>query len=375
MAAGVGLGALSMFGSMYGSHVQAKAQEESAKTEAEAAKYAADLQREQYETSRADYGPYSQLGAVASPLLQYLVTGIMPTLSPQEQQQIDRYNLAMSNLQGEGVGGIGGTTATPSATGAAAQGILPPNAGATGWYDPDTGELMLYQGLDGYWRNPDGSYFTSVKPNSWVERPFGTDVIAQAEAQRILAEEVDPYYLGNALSRQQAINALQSGQGGFEASPLYQWQSEQMNKQMQRQLQARGRSNSTFGVNALSEAQRALGAEEADRMYGRLLDLTNVGRGATGSVSSLGSMATTNAGNALMAAGQAQAAGQAAAGGTRGSMWANAAAMPLNMYYNQKYIDALGNRGQQQSQQQPQWTLPSNDWTQQQQQTGFYGGA
>jgi len=370
------LGLGSMIGSIYGSHVSAKAQEKAADTEAEAARYAADLQQRQYETSRADYGPYSQLGAVASPLLQYLVTGIMPTLSPQEQQQIDRYNLAVANLGGEGVGGIGAEGTVPSATGATGQGMLPlpPEAGSMGWYDPETGELKLYQGLDGYWRNPDGSYFGGVRDPSWVERPFGTDVVAQAEAKRILKEEVDPYYLGNALSRQQAIGAIQGGQGGIQASPLYQWQQEQLNKQINRQLQARGRSNSTFGVNALGEAQRALGAEETERQYGRLLDLTNIGRGATGSVSSLGSMSATGAGNAMMQAGAAQAQGIAGAGATRGSMWANAAATPMNMYYTQQYIDALrGN--QQQPQQQPQWTVPSNTWQQQQQQAGYYSGA
>jgi len=53
-------------------------------------------------------------------------------------------------------------------------------------------------------------------------------------------------------------------------NPAFQWQQEQLNKQMGRSLRALGRSNSTFGMNTLADANRDLIASEYDRGYNRL---------------------------------------------------------------------------------------------------------
>ncbi len=57
-----------------------------------------------------------------------------------------------------------------------------------------------------------------------------------------------------------------------EASPYYKFQQELGERAINRAMQARGKFDSTTGINALSDFNRGLAAEEAERQYGRRAD-------------------------------------------------------------------------------------------------------
>lgn len=58
----------------------------------------------------------------------------------------------------------------------------------------------------------------------------------------------------------------------YKDSPEYQWRLAKATKGLNRNLLARGRSNSTFGVNALSNLQSDIAADEVNRQYQRALN-------------------------------------------------------------------------------------------------------
>jgi len=63
----------------------------------------------------------------------------------------------------------------------------------------------------------------------------------------------------------------------YETSPMYNWQLKEGEKNINRALRARGRSNSSFGVNQLANFYRGLGAQEEEKQYGRNWDMTLLG--------------------------------------------------------------------------------------------------
>jgi hypothetical protein len=73
------------------------------------------------------------------------------------------------------------------------------------------------------------------------------------------------------------LNMQGTNGASYETSPLYQWQLAQGEKNINRALQARGRYNSTYGLNTLSDFYRTLGANEAQQNYNRTMDLTRLG--------------------------------------------------------------------------------------------------
>lgn len=283
IVAGAVIGGVAMYAS---SENQKKGAESAASAQSDAAKYAAQLQNQQYMQTRSDYGPYAQLGAGASPLLQYLTTGIMPELSQSDIEILGQNAEYMSGM---------------------------------GRYNE---QQQQYQNALAEWRS---------------EPLF---MRGPAPAQPAMPTAPDAYELQNAMARKSAINALQGGWTPRE-SPMYRWQAQQLEKNLGRQLSARGRSNSSFGVNAFREGYQALAAQEADKQYGRLLDLVNIGRGAAGNVSNAGASAASNAGNALMAAGNAQAQGILGASQAQSSLYGNLGALGINTIANYQRQNAL----------------------------------
>jgi len=63
----------------------------------------------------------------------------------------------------------------------------------------------------------------------------------------------------------------------YEVSPMYQFQKEAGEKAINRQLRARGRYNSSVGINALANFNNQLGAMEADKQYNRVFDQQKLG--------------------------------------------------------------------------------------------------
>jgi hypothetical protein len=73
------------------------------------------------------------------------------------------------------------------------------------------------------------------------------------------------------------LNMTGANGATYETSPLYQWQLQQGEKNINRALQARGRSNSSYGLNTLANFYNALGANEAQQNYNRTMDMTKLG--------------------------------------------------------------------------------------------------
>ena len=122
-----------------------------------------------------------------------------------------------------------------------------------------------------------------------------------AKAQSALSAFDKEVEAGNAISDQP-----------IEASPLYQWQLEQGTKYMDRSLAKKGLSKSGEGMKVLGDFVRGLGAEEADRQYGRLMGLYTTGaNAASSSAQVLGAFAPQIAGTQI---GQGQARAQGVLG-------------------------------------------------------------
>ena len=88
---------------------------------------------------------------------------------------------------------------------------------------------------------------------------------------------------------------------------LYDIQKEDLTESINRQLAARGRLDSQAGMQTLSDAYRRLGAEEAEKEWGRALTLSNLDYGRLLDAINIGS------GQAGMGAGLAQGQGSALA--------------------------------------------------------------
>jgi hypothetical protein len=356
MIGSTALSLLGAAGSYFGAREAGKGAEEAGEAQADALREAAQLQQQQFETTRGDYIPYAQLGSAAAPLLQYMTTGIMPELTPADQRMIADYNAEIERR-----------AALPSVEQIREQQAMIPPEPRPEQYQNMGNYLSQHQAwLERY--GPEARTDIPPEPRpEWYQNPAEYAAQRQAWLDQYGPEGrpdlsgFDPYTLANALARQQAIQRIGEG-GGLPVSPLYDWQKEQITEDINRQLAARGRSSSTFGANVLSDAYRGLAAEESQRQYGRLLDLTNIGRGAQGSVSGFGAGAASGAGNALGMAGGALGAGQQQAANIRGSTYANLGALPLQLYSQYQYLNAL------QPRQQPQQQLPPP----QQQQQPYY---
>jgi len=304
IVAGAAIGAA---GSYAASSTAAEGQEGAAQTTAEAGRYSADIQKEMYEQGRADLTPYSTLGTTASPLLQYLTTGIMPTMTQSDMDLISR----SQGVPEEPLSYADWTRETP----------LP---------DPTTADL---DPSDYGFNTADASDMTAWKEFSKTIDP--TTLVTSDrydEYQRYLegpevtqpgdVEDIDQFSLANALARQQSINALQGGYQ-MQESPMYSWQQEQGERALNRQAAAKGLSGSRASLNALSDFNRGLGAQESDKQYGRLLDMTNIGRGMAATGLGAGQSYAAGAGSALMGGAQQSALYSGMAAQTKGSMYEN----------------------------------------------------
>ena len=91
-----------------------------------------------------------------------------------------------------------------------------------------------------------------------------------------------------------------------KASPLFQFQSEMGSRNINRELAARGMWNSGAGLETLQRFNNQLVGEEADKMYGRLFNLTQLGQNAAAQTASSATATGNNASQIQMQAGMAQ---------------------------------------------------------------------
>lgn len=250
----VGGALIGAVGSSIAAGEAAGAAESAAGTQAEAARYGTDVQREMFEETSDLLRASRQPGYTANPLLEYLTTGIMPEMTAQDMSEL-------SGLQSPGEEGLSRT-------------------------------------------------------------------------QQIRLNELT--------GRQRAIQSARGGmQGLIEESPMYQFQRDIGEKNLQRRLSAMGRGSSTFGMNAFSDFNRGLLASESDKIYGRLIDQANIARGAATSTGAAGMQAGAGMAGTMQAAGNAMAGGQLAAGQQRASLYSNLGAMPMQAYGNYQMLNAM----------------------------------
>ncbi|MTH33063.1 hypothetical protein GL279_00425 [Paracoccus limosus] len=97
--------------------------------------------------------------------------------------------------------------------------------------------------------------------------------------------------------------------GGFTETPGYQFQLQQGQDSINALAGAKGGLHSGATLKALSGYNQGLASQEYGNYLNRLSGLTNMGTSAAANQASAGQAYATNAGNALMAGGQAAAAG------------------------------------------------------------------
>lgn len=113
--------------------------------------------------------------------------------------------------------------------------------------------------------------------------------------------------------------------GGFTASPGYQFRLNEGIKAAERSAAARGSLASGGTMKAIQRYGEGLAASEYDAFANRLASLAGVGQSATGSTAAAGQAASGAIGGAIGANGAAQAGAAMAAGNARASSYANTA--------------------------------------------------
>lgn len=175
----------------------------------------------------------------------------------------------------------------------------------------------------------------------------------QANQQAMLLQQMalQQPYMRMGTQGVKAYNNFMEDPNAYMKSPAYQWQQSQIDKNMNRQLAVRGRSNSTYGMNSLANAYGELGTREYQNAYGRLWDPIRVGQQATNQAASYlghyGDAASQSIGNeysnrqnALYGGIGMGLAGMNAFGGMGGGSLYGQVSPQMNNYYN-----ALNNGG------------------------------
>lgn len=107
----------------------------------------------------------------------------------------------------------------------------------------------------------------------------------------------------------------------LKASPLFQWQEQEGSRMLNRQLSARGMWNSGAGMETLARFSNQLVAEEGQRFYDRLFNLTTLGSNAAARTATN----TASIGSNLMNTQANLGLAQAGAIGQQYGAWANTA--------------------------------------------------
>jgi hypothetical protein len=148
---------------------------------------------------------------------------------------------------------------------------------------------------------------------------------------RDLGEAVLPLYQKSAIGDTPAMQTLRDMAEG----DLYEWQKKELTDSLNSQLAARGLYNSGAGLRTLSDAYRALGAEEAERRfgrqktladmsYGRLFDAIQFGSGQSTAAQGLAANQGSNIGATIGNLGSSLAPLQQDIGNARASMYSGA---------------------------------------------------
>ncbi|MCP4613015.1 MAG: hypothetical protein GY845_30345 [Planctomycetes bacterium] len=152
-----------------------------------------------------------------------------------------------------------------------------------------------------------------------------------------------------------AANEAANAYGNFEMDendPVYKYKQQKMEESINRNLAARGKSNSRAGVNMLMDGNMSLASEEADKQYnrytgeamnrfnmlnaignqryGRDLNMANIGIGAAGQMSNNAMTTGQGLANSYTQIGNAQAQNYLTQGQSQANMWNSLGQMPMN---------------------------------------------
>ena len=152
-----------------------------------------------------------------------------------------------------------------------------------------------------------------------------------------------------------------------ENDPIFQFKQRKQEEAINRALSARGLSSSRAGINALSDANMNLLAQETDKQFGRQRDIfgmqnllgtqefgreqTEFGRGlsiaelganAAARTGQLGAGAAQGAAGAQLASGQAQAQNYLSQGNTQAQIWGALGAAPANIASTNFLLNQIG---------------------------------
>lgn len=177
---------------------------------------------------------------------------------------------------------------------------------------------------------------------------------ANALQQRIYEENVarqQPFLAGGTEDYNRLRSLMTGGPGAaqqfLQMDPGYGFRLSEGLKAMERGAAARGGLMSGAALKAGQRYGQDLASQEFGAAYNRLAGLADVGPRAAGVMSNLGQTYAQQAGQNLMAGGQAAAQGMLGAGAARASGYmggANALAGGLGQYLNYSQNQALMNR-------------------------------
>lgn len=153
-----------------------------------------------------------------------------------------------------------------------------------------------------------------------------TEIQLQLAEQR--REDFAPFQELGTGKIQDLLNIV-SGTADIQETPGFRFRQEESQRAIDRAAAAGGHFGSSGALTTLArEASRTAG-EEQERQFGRLLDLVNIGRGATTTAGAQAGQSATNLANLATGRGQTVAGGQLAAGEQRASTFSNLGALPL----------------------------------------------
>lgn len=274
----IGLGALSAGGSILGGMIGSNSQKNALNYQKGQSEKTMLAQMNALEQSRTQMLPYTQAGQAAMPLLTYMQTGQNPySWDDSMQSEYD-------SLKAE-----------------------------------EQAMRRRYQGI-----------MSSATGSRSNQRKY------RSEAAQISTKLARLMELENNKTGYDTISNY-----SVENSPNYKWQQQQGEKAINRGLAARGMYNSRAGVNALTDFNQSLGAQETENSFNRLSTLANYGMGASANVGNYNIQTGANTANSL--ANYSNQIGQIYnnLGQTQGSMWANALSAPAAIYQNAQYTNAL----------------------------------
>lgn len=268
-AAILGAAALGTVGSIAAGSMAKSGAEKAAASNETAAKYAADLQNQQYQQTRADLEPWRYAGGNA---LNWMMRGLtgesIPSMTP-------------------------GAAAQPQAPAQTTQ-AQPANAFAQ--------QPMIWRPGES---NGGSGDFRQETPGQWVPNP-AYNAAPQAQAPVATATPA----AANTNTPEANRNAFMQM---FQTSPDYQFRMGEGVKALDRSASARGMISSGAQQKAITQYGQNLAAGEYGNFYNRLASLAGIGQTATNTTAAAGQAAAANSGNAMMqganAAGNARQSG------------------------------------------------------------------